>query len=142
MATNPFGINQYFNQFCQKSTRIFHKTQHHWQVKVGGSILCSNSENVELNQILIQKTGEGKSLFYLVTVTCIGGVTLCISPLLSLVMDQSRKFLKHSPNISTVCSYHLDEMSPSLLQKFKTALLCLPSSVSAFIFTLPQFTGS
>ena len=74
---------------------------------------------------------------YLVTGACIGGVTLCISPLLSLAMDQSRKVL-NSPNTVTVSSYHLDEMSPSLLQNLQTSLTRLPPTVSTFIFTSPQ----
>ena len=138
MATAPFDINRYFNQFCHKCATIFHKTPHQWQVDVGGSILRSYSDNIEHNQLLIRKTGEGKSLVYLVTGACIGGVTLCISPLLLLAMDQSRKVLKHLTNTVTVSSYHLDEMSPSQLQKLQTSLIRLPPSVSTFIFTSPQ----
>ena len=138
MTAPPFDINRFFNQFRHKCATIFHKTPHQWQVEVGGSILRSYNDNMEHNQLLIRKTGEGKSLVYLVTGSCIGGVTLCISPLLSLAMDQSRKVLKHSPNTVTVSSYHLDEMSPSLLQKLQTSLTRLPPSVSTFIFTSPQ----
>jgi len=61
-------------------------------------VTSSTSKNIEHNQLLVRKTGEGESLVYLVTGACIGVVTLCISPLLSLAMDQSRKVMKHAPN--------------------------------------------
>ena len=117
---------------------VFNKPPNQWQVEVVGSILCSYKDNIEHNQLLISKTGEGKSQVHLVTGACIGGVTLCISPLLSLVMDQSHKVLKLTPTTSTVSSYHLDEMYPSLLQKVQTALIYLPPIVSSFIFTSPH----
>ena len=77
-------------------------------------------------------------MVFLVTGACIGGVTLCISPLLSLAMDQSRKVLKHAHSTCTVLSFHLDEMSPSHLDKLQTSLIRLPPNVSTFIFTSPQ----
>ena len=138
MATPPHQINQYFDQFRQKCTTIFHKTPRQWQVEVGGGILRSHYDNSDHNQLLIRKTGEGKSLVYLVTGACIGGVTLCISPLLSLAMDQSRKVLKHAHSTCTVSSFHLDEMSPSHLQSLQRSLTKLPSHCSTFIFTSPQ----
>ena len=138
MANATFDINRYFNQFCHKSTTIFHKTPHQWQVEVGGSILRSNSDNIHQNQLLIRKTGEGKSLVFLVTGVCIGGVTLYILPLLSLGMDQSRKVLKHTPNTCAISSFHLDEMSPALLDRLQRSLINLPTSVATFIFTSPQ----
>ena len=138
MPTATPQINQYFDQFRQKCTAIFHKTPRQWQVEIGGSILRSNADNNEHNQLLIRKTGEGKSLVFLVTGACIGGVTLCISPLLSLATDQSRKVLKHAHSTCTVSSFHLDEMSPSNLDKLQTSLMRLPPNVSAFIFASPQ----
>ena len=139
MSTNPFGINRFFNQFRHKSASIFNKTPHQWQVEVGGGILRSHADNIEHNQLLIRKTGEGKSLVYLVTGACIGGVTLCISPLLSLAMDQSRKeVLPHAPNTCTVVSFNLDKMSPSLLNRLQIARRRVPPSVVIFLFTPPQ----
>ena len=138
MSTLPFKINQFFNQFRQKSATVFNKTPHMWQVEVGGGILWSRSDNILHNQLLVRKTGEGKSLVYLVTGACIGGVTLCISPLLSLAMDQSRKVIQHSPNSNMVSSFHLDEMSPTHLNKLQTSLFHLPTNVSTSIFTSPQ----
>ena len=138
MATNPFSNNRFFNQFRHKNASIFNKTLHQWQVEVGGSILCSHADNIEHNQLLIWKTGEGKSLVYLVTGTCIGGVSLCISPLLSLAMDQSRKVLIHTPNTCTVASFNLDKMSPSLINRLQIALRHVPPSVAIFLFTSPQ----
>ena len=138
MATAPHQINQYFDQFRQKCTTIFHKTPGQLQVEVGGGILRSHYDNSDHNQLLIQKTGEGKSLVYLVTGAYIGGVTLCILPLLSLAMDQSRKILKHAHSTCTVSSFHLDKMSPSHLQSLQRSLTKLPPHVSTFIYTSPQ----
>ena len=138
MATNLFGINQFFNQFHHKSVSIFNKTPHQWQVEVGGGILRSHVDNIEHNQLLIWKTGEGKSLVYLVTGTCIGGVTLCISPLLSFAMDQSRKVLIHTPNTRTIASFNLDKISPSLINRLQISLRHVPPSVAISLFTSPQ----
>ena len=74
----------------------------------------------------------------LVTGACIGSVTLCILPLLSIAMDQSRKVLQHAHSTCTVSSFYLDEMSPSHLDKLKSYLVRLPPHVSTFIFTSPQ----
>ena len=100
MATAPAD----YNTFQHKCTHIFNKTPHPWQqVDVGSSILRSvNSSNTAHNQLLVHETGEGKSLVYLATGACIGGITLCISPLLSLAMDQTRKVLNHTPNTISV----------------------------------------
>ena len=59
-------------------------------------------------------------------------------PSTSLAMDQSRKVLNHAPNTCTISSCHLDEMSPSLLDKLQTSLRCLSLDVTTFIFTSPQ----
>ena len=119
-------------------TSIFIKTPHQWQVEVGASILRSNHDNHKHNQLLICKTGEGKSRVYLVSGTCIGGVTLCISPLLSLAMDQSCKALNHVPNTCTISSFHLHEMAPSLIDKLQTSPRRLSPEVTTFTFTSPQ----
>jgi len=121
-----------------KKNHHLQKNPHEWQVEVGGSILLSQSKNEEHNQLLVRRTGEGKSLVCLVTGACIGGVTLWISPLLSLAMDQSRKVMKHAPNTCTVSSFHLDEMPSSLMMKIQSTLPKLPPYVSTFIFTSPQ----
>ena len=141
MLTATPEINQYFDQFRYKCTSIFHNTPRQWQVEVGGSLLHSNSDNINHNQLLIRKNGEGKSLVFLVTGACIGGVTLCISPLLSLAMDQSRKVLKHAHSTCTVLSFHLNEMSASHLDKLQTSLIrLLPNVHNIFAISIDSET--
>lgn len=93
-------MDEYNNTFIQKSCNTFNKPPREWQVDVGAGILRSYNEKNDHNQLLIRKTGEGKSLVYLVTGACLGCVILCISPLLSLAMDQSRKVLTQTPTLS------------------------------------------
>ena len=94
---------------------IFKKIPHLWQIEISSSIIHSHSVDTEHNQLLIWKRGEGKSLVFLVAGTYISSVTLFISPLLSLAMNQSRKVLHHTPNTNTILLYHLDKISLSLL---------------------------
>ena len=112
---HPSTMDAYNNTFIQKLCNTFNKPPHKWQVDVGAGILRSYNDNTDHNQLLIRKTGEGKSLVYLVTGACLGRVVLCISPLLSLAMDQSRKVLTYTPPTSRIASYHLDKLSHSQL---------------------------
>ena len=131
-------MDAYNITFIQKSCNIFNKPPHEWQVDVGAGILWSHNNNSDHNQMLIRKTGEGKSLIILVTGACLGCVTLCISPLLSLAMDQSRKVLKYTPPTSQIALYHLDELSQSQLIELQGKLICQPPSIALFLYTLAQ----
>ena len=113
MPTEPIDLDALNTKFTHKCAHIFNKIPHQWQINVGTGILASLESNIDHNQLLIRKTGEGKSLVYLATGACIGGITLCISPILSLGMDQTRKVLNHTPNITSVTLFHLDKMSSS-----------------------------
>ena len=138
MTTAPADNNTFINTFQQKCKHIVNKTPHLLQVDVGSSILRSLNSNTTHNQLLLRKTGKGKSLIYLATGASIGGIILCVSPLLSLAMDQTRKVLKHSPNTTSVTSFHLDEMSVSHINRLQTATPHLPSTTTIFLFTSPQ----
>ena len=138
MATAPADNNTFINKFQHKCTHIFNKTPHPWQVDIGSSILQSVNINTTHNQLLVCKTGEGTSLVYLATGASLGGVILCVSPLLSLAVDQTQKVLQHSPNTTSVTSFHLDEMSVSHINRLQTAIPHLPSTTAIFLFTSPE----
>ena len=135
---HPSTMDAYNNTFIQKSCNTFNKSPHEWQVDVGASILWPHNNNTGHNQLLIRKTGEGKSLVYQVTGACLEWVVLCISPLLSLAMDQSRKVLKYTPPTSRIASYHLDELLCSPLIELQGKLLCQLPTTTIFLYTFPQ----
>ena len=138
MPTEPLDNDALNTTFRHKCAHIFNKTPHQWQINVGSSILRSHNSSIAHNQLLIRKTGEGKSLVYLATGACIGGITLCVSPLLSLAMDQAQKVLNNMPNITSVTSFHLDKMSTAQITTLQAAIPCLPPSSSVFLFTSLQ----
>ena len=103
------------------------------QIDVGWDIIESTCTIQTHNQLLVRKTGEGKSLVYLVTGTILRGVTLLISPLLSLAMDQARKILKISRD-SNISSFHLDEINSQTISVLPTWITRLGNHATIFIF--------
>ena len=53
---------------------------------------------------------------------CIGGITICITPLLSLGADQFRKLLKRTSSENTISAIHLDEYNNEDLHEIKSFL--------------------
>ena len=79
--------------------------------KVGSSILSSHYTNIPVKQLLVRPTGGGKTLVFNGISACLNkGVTLCISPLLSLGADQTRKVMKSAVNDDSVSAFHIDEI--------------------------------
>ena len=116
--------------------KYYHKSPFQWQIDVGGDIIESTSNIQTHNQLLVRKTGEGKSLVYLVTGTILRGVTLVISPLLSLAMDKARKILKITCD-SNITSSHLDEMNSQNISVLQW-ITRLGNYATIFIFCSPQ----
>ena len=128
----PFQTT-FHSKFMSICHKYYHKSPFQWQIDVGGDIIESTSNIQTHNQLLVRKTGEGKSLVYLVTGTILRGVTLFISPLLSLTMDQARKVLKISRD-SNISSFHLDEINSQTISVLPTWITRLGNHATIFIF--------
>ena len=49
------------------------------------------------NALLVMPTGAGKSLCHMVPAALLAGVTIVVSPLISLIQDQMKKLPVHLP---------------------------------------------
>ena len=61
----------------------------------------------------IAPTGGGKSLIFQVLGTLLGGISLVITPLLTLSVDHVGKFTNFPENIGTIESFHIDNIYKS-----------------------------
>ena len=68
------------------------------------------STNVPVKQLLVRPTGGGKTLVFNGISACLKGVTLCISHILSLGADLTRKVMKSAENDDSVSAFHIDEI--------------------------------
>ena len=69
-----------------------------------------------LKFLLVRPTGGGKTLVFTSIVACIKGITLCITPLLSLGADQVQKImLKTFETDKSIVGFHLDELTDAKL---------------------------
>ena len=107
------------------------------QIDVGWDIIESTCTIQTHNQLLVRKTGEGKSLVYLVTGTILRRVTLLISSLLSIAMNQARKILKITRD-SNIASFHLDEMNSQTISVHQTWITRLGNHATILIFCSSQ----
>ena len=79
----------YERTFATTSQQYFNKYPRNWQLRVGGRIIGNICEKLDIRQLCVQPTGSGKSLLFQTIATFLKGVTLCLSPLLSLAADPS-----------------------------------------------------
>ena len=86
----------------------------------------------------MRPTSGGKSLVFNTISVCIKGVTICISPLLSLGADQSRKVIQAAHDDRSVSSFHFDKMHQSSVKALLENLKVLSPTQTVFIFTSPQ----
>jgi hypothetical protein len=112
MATQPLSSDQYFAIFSTKCIDIFSKLPYNWQIWIGATMLHSiNISDVAIHQLCARPTGGGKSLLFSTLAACIGKITLCIAPLLSLKADQTIKHLQQTTTSSqSINNIHLDEV--------------------------------
>ena len=90
MNTLPIHTS-YERTFLNTTQEHFNKTPRDWQLRVGGRIIGDICAKREIRQLCVQPTGSGKSLLFQTIATFLKGVTLCLSPLLSLAADQVNK---------------------------------------------------
>ena len=84
------SIKRHFVQTC---INTFPKTPYTWQTNVGSFILGCHLLTSPLKLLLVRPTGGGKTLVFTSVAACIKGITLCITPLLSLGADQVQKVM-------------------------------------------------
>ena len=97
------------------------------------------TEQSVIHQLCICPTGGGKSLLFTTLAACLGRITLCITPLLSLGADQT---IKHQQNTKTksrvMNSLHLDEVPKGDMQLVLDSLLATAPSSSILVYASPQ----
>jgi Superfamily II DNA helicase len=107
--------------FQQTCFNTFGKIPYQWQTDVGTFVLGCHLLNSPLKLLLVRPTGGGKTLVFTSIAACIKGITLCITPLLSLGADQVQKIMsKTSETNKTIVGFHLDELNDAQLLDLKT----------------------
>ena len=75
-------------------------------------------------------TAGGKSLFYQVVASYVKHITLCITPILALGLDQMQKVLE-APDLK-ITTFYLDEMNNTNLNKMKQMLESIRDDITVF----------
>ena len=114
--------------FTQKSINSFSKRPYLWQAAIGGGIISCSDRNIALRQLCVRPTGGGKTLLYNVVAAYLEGVTIMISPLLSLGADQTRKLLKVTVGDRSITAFHLDKLTPIKIRTLFQGIIftCIP----------------
>ena len=102
---------------------------------VGSFILGCHLLTSPLKLLLVRPTGGGKTLVFTSVAACIKGITLCITPLLSLGADQVQKVMsKTSETDKSIIGFHLDELTDAqLLLELQNYLSTLPPTTTKTI---------
>lgn len=136
---DPF-LDEYKTEFNTKCIETYTKQPYQWQTDVGGSMLrWIHTKDTAIHQLCIRPTGGGKSLLFTTVAACLGRITVCITPLLSLGADQT---IKHQFNTRAkskeLNSLHLDEVPKGDMELILKSLLCTAPSSSILVYTSPQ----
>ena len=78
-------------RFRETTLDSFNLTDHPWQSALGATIMEATIIKKPLKHLCVRPTGGGKSLVFNVVALLLGGVTICICPLLSLGADKTEK---------------------------------------------------
>jgi hypothetical protein len=126
----------------QAMQSVFGLVPHAWQEEAISHILALAKDDSCAPLLLVRPTGGGKSAVRDTVGVILAGVSLTISPLLSLAADQTDKIvMRASQAFGNVVSFHLDEI------KDKTEQQAVATSVSnlgndttqtVFLFASPQ----
>ena len=72
------------------------------------------------SQIIIMATGGGKSLCYQLPAAVLPGVTIVVSPLIALMVDQVRSLREKGVEAACICSANSHKENKDILQRLKT----------------------
>ena len=112
---------------------------------LGATIMEATIIKKPLKHLCVRPTGGGKSLVFNVVASLLGGVTICICPLLSLGADQTEKTLNINLDTATalLTYFHLDEMRTKCVLKLKSKLRDSRSRPTAtIIYMSPQLLAT
>jgi superfamily II DNA helicase RecQ len=121
---------------------VFGMVPHPWQEKTILHTIALAKNNACAPLLLVRPTGGGKSAVRDTVGVILAGVTLTISPLLSLAADQNDKVaINASQHFGNVVSFHLDEIRDINQQHSVAATISNLSSTTTqtiFLFASPQ----
>ena len=138
MNTLPINTS-YERTFLNTAHKHFNKYPREWQLRVGGRIISDICTNVEIRQLCVQPTGSGKSLLFQTIASFLKGVTLCLSPLLSLAADQVNKLVINTRGTdSTIIALHMDESERGDDTEILDLIKNLKDTSTLFLFCSPQ----
>ena len=102
-ASSSITASQEFqNAFTYTARRHFNVEVCHWQAKLGGYIMQKHFDRKKCRMLCIQGTGKGKSLLYQTLAAHFVGVTVYISPLLTLSADQVGKLMARTHVLGSI----------------------------------------
>jgi superfamily II DNA helicase RecQ len=131
--------SSYERTFLNTTHTYFNKYPRDWQLRVGGRIIADICANRETRQLCVQPTGSGKPLLYQSIGTYHKGVTLCLSPLLSLAADQVNKLMISTRgDDASITALHLDECDQSDIREVLELVRNLKDDCTLFLFCSPQ----
>ena len=138
MNTLPINTS-YELTFLNTAQQHFNKYPRDWQLQVGGRIINNICTNQEIRQLCVQPTGSKKSLLFQTIAAFRKGVTICLSPLLSLAADQVNKLVINTRGAnSTITALHLDKCNQRDVNEILGLITNLKDTSTLFLFCSPQ----
>ena len=137
---NELPIHTPFERIFLNTTKEhFNKYPRDWQLRVGGRIISDICEKREIRQLCVQPTGSGKSLLFQTIATFLKGITICLTPLLSLGADQVNKLMINTRSEdTTITALHLDECDHGDIPEIMGLIKNMKDNSTLFIFCSPQ----